>query len=84
MKNGLRSTKFMPRITRKELLDNFDEYLDRVDIEDIGFVITNDGKDELVLCPARWFNAILKDDYTKKDENNNVQKEDYSTILHSR
>ncbi len=76
MENGLRSTKLMPRITRKELLDNFDEYLDRVDIEDIGFVITNDGKDELVLCPARWFNTVLTDDYTKKIGDNNVRKED--------
>lgn len=54
----------MPHITRKKFSDDFDEYLDRVDIEDIGFVITNDGKVELVLCPARWFDTIIADDYT--------------------
>ena len=45
----------MERIFRQHLCDNFDEVLDRVDKEDVGFVILNDdGKDGHVLCPARW------------------------------
>lgn len=45
----------MHRITRQEFCDNMDELLERVSNEDIAFIITEDGKDDLVLCPARWF-----------------------------
>lgn len=34
----------MERISRKELRERFDEVLDKVDKDDIGFVITDDGK----------------------------------------
>lgn len=52
----MKSIETMERITRQKLCDNFDEILDRVDKEDIGFVILdNEGKDGHILCPARWF-----------------------------
>lgn len=34
----------MERISRKELCERFDEVLDKVDKDDIGFVITDGGK----------------------------------------
>lgn len=53
----------MERITRQDLCDNFDKVLERVDKEDIGFVIlTEDGKDGQVLCPARWMEYCFDDD----------------------
>ena len=52
----LKSTDTMERITRQQLVDNFDEILERVNNESIGFVILDDeGKDGQVLCPAKWF-----------------------------
>lgn len=54
----------MERITRQQFCDNLDEILDRVNQEDIGFVILNaEGKDGHVLCPARWFQIDLGDDF---------------------
>lgn len=54
----------MERITRQVLCDDFDNVLDRVDKEDIGFVILDDeGKDGYVLCPARWMDYCFDDDF---------------------
>ena len=54
----------MERITRQKLCDDFDNVLDRVDKEDIGFVILNDeGKDGYVLCPARWMEYCFDDGF---------------------
>ena len=36
--------------------------LDRIEKEDIAYVITEDGKDKLVLCPYRWFEENFPDD----------------------
>lgn len=52
----------MPRISRHELGDKLDEILDRVEKENIAFLITDDRKKDLVLCPANWF-----DPYTDLD-----------------
>lgn len=54
----------MERITRQKLCDDFDNVLDRVDKEDIGFVILDEeGKDGYVLCPARWMDYCFDDDF---------------------
>lgn len=54
----------MERITRQKLCNDFDNILERVDKEDIGFVILNDeGKDGYVLCPARWMEYCFDDDF---------------------
>ena len=45
----------MPRISRHELGDKLDEILDRVEKDNIAFLITDYGKKDLVLCPAQWF-----------------------------
>ena len=45
----------MPKISRLELADKLDDILDRVERENIGFLITDEGKKDLVLCPSAWF-----------------------------
>ena len=46
----------MERITQQQLQEHFDEILDRIDRENIGFVILGeDGRGDCVLCPAAWF-----------------------------
>lgn len=52
----------MERISREELAARLDEILARVEQENIGFVITEDGKPDLVLCPCAWFDPALLDD----------------------
>lgn len=49
----------MERITRQQLCDNFDGILDKVDKDDVGFVILKpDGTPGHVLCPIKWFTNI--------------------------
>lgn len=60
----LMPVEIMERISKQKLCNNFDEILDRVDKEDIGFVILNDdGKDGYVLCPAQWIQYCFDDDF---------------------
>ena len=40
-----------------------DDLLEVVNKENVGFVITNEGKDDLVLCPAKWFDLYYDDDF---------------------
>ena len=54
----------MERITRQAFCDNLDNYLERANKEDTGFVILNDdGKEDLVLCPAEWLNFYFDNDF---------------------
>jgi hypothetical protein len=53
----------MARISRTELGEKLDEILDKVDKDNVGFVITDEGKDDLVLCPIRWMKCIYDDDF---------------------
>ena len=41
----------MERIEQSLLGEKLDEMLDRIEKEDIAYVITEGGKDKLVLCP---------------------------------
>lgn len=52
----------MERISREEMAARLDEILARVEQENIGFVITDDGKPDLVLCPYAWFGPEQLDD----------------------
>ena len=54
----------MERISRQALADDLDTVLERISREDIGLVITEEGKDDLVLCPASWFNLDYVDDFS--------------------
>lgn len=54
----------MERISRQYLCDHFDEILERVDKEDIGFVIQNEeGKDGEVLIPYCWTEFFIDEDF---------------------
>ena len=59
---SLQPIREMARISREELAARLDEILARVEQENIGFVITDDGKLDLVLCPYAWFGPDLLDD----------------------
>ena len=59
----LQPVDLMERITRSELCAQFDEILEKVDQENVGVVITDADKDDLVLCPASWFMCIYDDDF---------------------
>ena len=60
---NLPSTETMERISRQELADNLDAALDRVLRENIGLVITDEGEDDLVLCPSSWLDPFHTEDF---------------------
>ena len=53
----------MERVSREELGTRLDEILEVVEKENVGYVITDAGKDDLVLCPAHWFPYLFDDDF---------------------
>ena len=61
--NYLQPLDQMARVSRAELGSRIDEILDIVDRDNVGYVITDEGKNDLVLCPARWINCIYDDDF---------------------
>lgn len=60
---NLPSTENMERISRQELADNLDAVLDRVLRENIGLVITDEGKDDLVICPSSWLEPFQTEEF---------------------
>lgn len=42
--------------------EKLDEILDRIDREDIAFVITEDSQDKVVICPFRWYAENFPDE----------------------
>ena len=61
--NFLHPIETMKRVSREELAEKLDDLLEVVNKENVGFVITNEGKDDLVLCPAKWFDLYYDDDF---------------------
>lgn len=57
------TTENMERISRQHLCDNLDSILETVSLENIGFVITDAGKDDLVLCPASWLSPLASEGF---------------------
>ena len=57
------STENMEHISRQELEDKLDAVLDRVLRENIGLVITDEGKDDLVLCPSFRLDPFHAEDF---------------------
>jgi len=53
----------MPRVSREEFCRDMDQILDRVSDENTGFVLTEEGKPDLLLCPAKWFSFCFDDDF---------------------
>lgn len=57
------TTENMERISRQHLCDNLDSILETVSQENICFVITDAGKDDLVLCPASWLSPLVSEGF---------------------
>lgn len=57
------TTENMERISRQHLCDNLDSILETVSRESIGFVITDAGKDDFVLCPASWLSPLTSEGF---------------------
>lgn len=57
------TTENMERISRQHLCDNLDSILETVSRENIGFVITDAGKDDLVLCPASRLSPLVSEGF---------------------
>lgn len=53
----------MKHISRQEFVENLDEVIATANNDNVGFVITDNGKDDLVLCPAKWFDIYYDDDF---------------------
>lgn len=60
--NYLQPLSEMERVEQSMISEKLDEYMDRIDKENIGFVITEDGTDKYVLCPYWWFEKDFDDD----------------------
>ena len=54
----------MEKINRQKLFDDFDNILERVEKENKGFIITDEGKADLVLCPANWISIEADTDFS--------------------
>ena len=52
----------MERIEQTLLFDKLYELLERIDTEDIGFVLTEHGLPYMVLIPFRWFAENFPDE----------------------
>ncbi|MDD4291100.1 MAG: hypothetical protein PHX51_02520 [Clostridia bacterium] len=59
----LKKTREIPRICRAEFAENIDGYLDRISSENIAFIITDEGKPSLVVCPACWFSYCFDEEF---------------------
>ena len=53
----------MERISRTELGERFDEILESCEKNNVGFVITDCGKKDVILCPAHWIDFRFYDDF---------------------
>jgi len=59
----LPSLEGLERIPHTALPEKLDEMFERIEKEDIAFVITEDGKDKYVLCPYAWFDFAHDKDF---------------------
>ena len=57
-------TENMEHISRADLALHLDDYLDRVEKEKIAFIICDEGKNDIVLCPADWFPFPVDEDFS--------------------
>ena len=62
MKHGLPPLSEMERIEQSLLGEMLDEILDRIGKENVGFVITKDGLDDMFIIPFRWFAENFPDE----------------------
>lgn len=59
----LQPVELMERISRAEIGARLDEIMALIDENNVGYVITDEGKDDLVICPASWFMCTFDDDF---------------------
>ena len=52
----------MERIEQSMLGEKLDEILERIDKENIAFVITESGRNKAVICPYRWFEETFPEE----------------------
>lgn len=77
----LKSIDTMERITRQHFADNFDEILEKVEKENVGYVILdNEGNDGQVLCPVKWFETEINDIPSVMREIKRRKEEMYSLV----
>ena len=62
MKYRLPPLSEMERIEQSLLIEKLDEILERIEKEDIGFVVTESGRDKVVIIPFRWFAENFPDE----------------------
>lgn len=62
MKHRLPPLSEMERIEQSLLIEKLDEILERIEKEDIGFVVTESGRDKVVIIPFRWFAENFPDE----------------------
>ena len=62
MKHRLPPLSEMGRIEQSLLCEKLDDILKRIDKEDVGFVITKDGLDDMFIIPFRWFAENFPDE----------------------
>ena len=62
MKHRLPPLSEMERIEPSLLGEMLDEILDRIGKENVSFVITKDGLDDMVIIPFRWFAENFPDE----------------------
>ena len=60
---SLRPAGEYPHITRQEFCMNMDNYLDDVEKNRTAYVLTEEGKKDLILCPADWFSFAFNEDF---------------------
>lgn len=59
----LQPTDDMERISKTDFLGNMEALFESLDKENKGIIIVDEDKDNLVICPARWFNFCFDDDF---------------------
>ena len=60
----LEASEIMEKGDRQEFVSRFDEILESVNKNNVGYVITEaDGKDEYILCPADWMSFHFDNDF---------------------
>lgn len=53
----MQSASNMQRVDKNEFLANIEKYTDIANKNNVGFVITENGVDSLVIFPESWINA---------------------------
>ena len=53
----------LPHITRQEFCDRMDDVLDDIEKNRTAYVLTEKGKDDLLVCPAEWFSPAFDRDF---------------------